>query len=321
MRKSVITIGVFLVIILFGVKFFIKKEVYDIKIVTPPSIIASLPHWVAEKQNLYEKYGLKVHTVDLTNSNLMITALQGGDADVLPAVSLVDVINQSTKVTLNPIIFSHSRMKDNPPFEALSVMRGSLISNLKDLEGKKIGVYPGITSKTAVKNFLIENNVNVSTIEFVPLPPPEHIKMMQSGNIDCSHIYEPMKTSNLEDGKTRLISSSVYAHFNNPSAVGVSVISQNCYRDNNAAATKFLQAWDEAVDYIRENDKEARGILIQKLNISKSVAMKATWVDVTKTNEFSKDLVIATINSYKKIGLIDSTFQITNEYFIDAPSR
>ena len=136
MKKYVISIGVLIVIILFGIKFFVKKEVYDIRIVTPPSIIASLPHWVAEKQNLYEKYGLKVHTVDLTNSNLMITALQGGDADVLPAVSLVDVINQSTKVALNPIIFSHSRMKDNPPFEALSVMRGSTIGNLKDLEGK-----------------------------------------------------------------------------------------------------------------------------------------------------------------------------------------
>ncbi len=289
---------------------------YDVRVVTPPAIIASLPHWVAEERGYYKDAHLRVITIDITASNLMVQALLDGDADVLPAVSLVDIANVSAQIPIKPLIFSHSRMRCDPPFEALSVVQASLITTLKELEGKSIAVYPGVTSKAAVSHFLKKNNVRTDTIEFIPLPPPEHITALQRGDVAASHIYEPQKTANLQDGKTRLISESIYAYFNSESAIGVSALSTKFYNTKKDAAKQYLSVWDRAVDYIRTHDKDAREILMNHLKLSREVAMKATWVDVTKTYETSSKNVIETAKTFQEMGVISEDIILDETFFI-----
>src|SRR5436190_10503471 len=130
--KRVLFALVSVVVLLVIVNYLLKPPVtYDIRIVTPPSIIPSLPHWVAIERGFYKDAGLKVLNIDVTSSTLMVQALTSGDAEILPAVALVDVVNAKASPN-RPLIFSQSRLKVEPPFDAMIVMRGSLISNLKE---------------------------------------------------------------------------------------------------------------------------------------------------------------------------------------------
>jgi ABC-type nitrate/sulfonate/bicarbonate transport system substrate-binding protein len=316
-KRVLIALAVFIVALVV-INYLVRPPVtYDIRVVTPPSIIPSLPHWVAVEKGFYKEAGLNVLTIDITNSTLMVQALTTGDADVLPAVALVDVINAKASPN-RPLIFSHSRLKTEPPFDALIVMRGSPISNLKELEGKKIAVYPGPTAQAAAKMFLERNNVNVGAIQFVTLPPPEHINSLQRGDVAASYMYEPLLTANLETGKVREISNSIYASLQDPSAIGVSVLSSRFFTDRNEVAKRYLAVWDRSIQFIRDHPAEARDILASRLKITKDVAQKATWVDATRVDEVDRNAVRATASLFQQVKVMESV-EIDDSFFL--PSK
>lgn len=312
-KKVLVAILMALVIALFALYIRIGPPtgVKTVRVVTPPAIIASLPVWIAEEKGMFLKRGLNIELVDLTNSQLMVEAMLAGNADVLPAVSLADLVNTGgigNIALLRVKIFSHSRMKKTPPFESILTSTGNTIGNIKELEGKRIAVYPGMTSELAVKYFLKSSGVNQENIKFIKLPPPEHEPALLRGDVDAIHVYEPFRTLSLQNGKARELTGSIYAALNEPSGIGCSAISRNFYRDNHDAAEKFLDTWNEAILFIRNNPTEARRVLSQRLGLPEAVAASATWVDATTTDETSYQILNDTISSAKSAGIIPEGF-------------
>lgn len=290
-----------------------------VRVVTPPTIIASLPVWVAEEKGMFVGRGLNIQLIDLTNSRLMVEAMLAGNADVLPAVSLADLANTGNPgnmALMHVKIYSHSRMKKNPPFESILTQTVNSIGTLKDLEGKRIAVYPGITSELAVKQFLKASGVNTETITFAKLPPPEHEPSLLRGDVQAMHVYEPFRTLSLQNGKTRELSGSIYASLNEPSAIGCSAISRNFFRSNPTIANKFLDAWDEAILFIRNHPEESRRILSKRLSLPDSVAKSATWVDATSSTETSYKILSDTISSAKEAGIVSGDFFLEKDMVI-----
>ena len=287
-----------------------------IRITIPSRIIASLPHWVAEDKNLYKDMGLIVKTISYNNSKHMIDTLYSGDSDFLPAVSLVDVVQASHfKGADKVVIISHSRMVPYPAFENILVLVGSDISSYTGLYGKRIGVYPGVTSEATVKYFLTQNGVDVSSISFIKLPPQNHLNALLRGDIDASHSYDPFRTLFIVNKNARVIGSSLYGSLNNPSAIGVTVISSDFFKSNPESAEKLIVVWDKAIDFIRNNNKEARQIMANHLGINFRVAEEATWVNATKSNELSIKTIIETLHTMQDVGVIDSKASLHDQEF------
>lgn len=286
-----------------------EKEV--IRVVTPPAIIASLPIWIAEKEQMFTKRNLVIELIHVTNSRLMVEALLAGNADVLPAVSLADLATTGgpgNLALMHVMVYSHSRMKKKPPFEAILVPTGSRISTLKDLEGAKFAVYPGMTSELAVRYYLKLNHVDPDKVTFVKLPPPEHEPALMRDDVQAIHVYEPFRTAGLQNNKARELAGSVYAELNEPSAIGTSAISRRFYRDKKDVAERYLDVWNEAVQFIRTRPDEAREILAERLGLPKPIALEATWVDATTTEETDFDTLNATVSSAIKAGIIPESF-------------
>lgn len=287
-----------------------------VRVVAPPAIIASLPIWIAEEKGMFERQNLNIQLVDLTNSRLMVEAMLAGNADILPAVSLADLATTGGPgniALMHVTIYSHSRMKKNPPFESILISTSSPISTLRELEGKKIAVYPGMTSELAVKHYLEINGVDPENVDYVKLPPPEHEPALLRGDVQAIHVYEPFRTSALQNGKTREFAGSIYASLNEPSGIGCSAISRKFYRDHPRVAERFLEAWNEAILFIRNNPKEARQILSKRLDLPESVAASATWVDATTTGETSYQILSDTISSSKSAGIVPESFYLEKD--------
>jgi len=289
-----------------------------VRVVNPPSIIASLPHWVAEERGFYRDAGIEVKAIAVSSSALMAQAITSRDADVLPAVSLVDVLANQGQALDRPLIFSHSRMVKDPPFESILVLTGSKLATFKDLAGKRIAVYPGATSTEAVKLFLRENGVDPISVVFRPLPPPEHITALERGDVDASHLYEPLRTQALAGKLCRELVRSVYAYLNEPSAIGVSAISSRFAMERPKAAQRYLEAWDRSIIFIREHPDEARAILAQRLKLSPDVAKSATWVDATLLAELDMNALSLTVATVKKMGLVPDGVDANPSSFVYA---
>lgn len=279
-----------------------------VRIVTPPAIIASLPHWIAEKEGFYKDEGLDVRTITQTNSQYMAQAITSNDADILPAVSLVDVINNQSQALDRPLIYSHSRMRSDPAFESILVISSSTIKSPKDLEGRRIAVYPGATATECVRLYLKNSGVDTTKITFKPLPPPEHVPALQRGDVDASHLYDPNRTQALQGNLCREVIRGIYPSLNEPSAIGCSAVSARFVQENAAALQKYLRAWDRAIRFIRTNPDEARQVLAEKLNLSPDVAKNATWVDATTSDELDPKAIRSTIETIQRLGLITKDF-------------
>lgn len=282
-----------------------KKE--QLNIVIPPTIIASLPHWVALEQGYYDEEGFEINEYGLNDSRIMITALQNNDADFLPAVSLVDAVNNDLIGSEDgAFILSHSRMKLEPAFESIIVRNDSSVISVIGLENKKIAVYPGITSEAALKYYL--QKLGIQQVEILKLPPPEHIRLLKTGEIDASYCYEPTRTQLLENDNFRSLTNSIYASFNEPSAIGITMISNKLFNDK-VKLQKLINVWNKSIDFIRSEPIKARLILAKKLKLNEDIANKATWVDATKTNENSRYSLVETIKSFNKMGLTSYNIQ------------
>jgi len=287
-----------------------------VRVVNPPSIIASLPHWVAEERGFYKEAGVEVKAIAVSSSAVMAQAITSGDADVLPAVSLLDVLTSQGQALNRPLVFSHSRMVKNPPFESILVPHASTLTTAKDLAGKRVAVYPGATSTEAVKLFLRENGVDPNTVTFRPLPPPEHITALERADVDASHLYEPLRTQALTGHLCRELVRSVYASLNEPSAIGVSALSSRFAVDHPNAARRYLQAWDRSVTFIRDHPDDARGILARRLNLPPAVAQSATWVDATLLKELDINTLSRTVATVQKMGLLPAGFDTDPSNFV-----
>src|ERR1043166_5857244 len=175
-----------LLLVVLIVVFILSSDKHQRKVrVLYPKIIASLPHFVAKRQGLYKKYHLIVDASPIGKSSDMVEAVRMGNCDFLPAVSLVDAVNISLGTDAPVLtIMSHSRMKKDVPFDCLLVTPGSRVESLKDLEGRKVGVFPGGTSEASIKWYLGGLGIDTSKVTFRASPPREQIDMLLAGVVD-----------------------------------------------------------------------------------------------------------------------------------------
>lgn len=290
-----------------------RPEKASVRVALPP-IIASLPHWIAVDQGYYKDARIEIIHVRLASSGDMMNAIISGDIDFLPAVSLYSAFAFQKDLDVpKAVIFSHSRFQVNPDFEALIVASKSDISKLKDLENKVIGCYPGVTSERFTAHYLASNGVDTSKIDFVRLSPPEHQNALMRDDIQCSHLYEPFLSEMILDGRGRRLTRSVYAYFNEPSAMGSSAISYVLTIKNKDIAHRLLDVWDKAITFIETEPDSSRKILAKELGIAEDVAKKATWVGATKSSETSLDVITNTVNTMIQAGLLDpSAIELVN---------
>ena len=312
-RRTLLILLAIVVVVLASIYVLIgpPPEKKAIRIVTPGSIIASLPIWVAQERKLFEQEQLQIEITNMTDSKLMVESLLAGNADVLPAVSLADLAAAGAPGNLPLMkakIFSYSRMKKSPPFESLLVMAGSPLSSLKDIENKKIAVYPGISSELAVRYYLKTAGVDDTKVTFVKLPPPLHNERLSQNDVQAIHVYEPYRTASLADGKTRELAGSIYASLTDPCAIGTSAISRKFLYEHGDTAVRFYKVWDRAIQLIRENPTDTRKILAKHLELPDSIAANATWVDATLTTETSFDVLSKSVGVLQTAGIIPPDF-------------
>src|SRR3989344_1148510 len=210
--KLIIPILIIAVIIV-GALFVIypkQKEEKIVKIGYLP-IMASLPLYVAQENNYFVEQGVQIETTQLQSSNQLVDALVRGDIDIVVETSAVPALIAETIDSGKLKIFSASDITPETPFDSLIVKTGSSLNSLKDLEGKKIGVFPGSTATNLLKKFLSDNNVDTSKIEFIQIVPANQLPALYEGSIDVLHAYEPTTAIALQSGNAKKLYSSIYS--------------------------------------------------------------------------------------------------------------
>jgi ABC-type nitrate/sulfonate/bicarbonate transport system substrate-binding protein len=248
-------------------------------------IIPSLPIFVAQEQHFFEKENLRLTPVVLGSSNDLANAMIAGQADILPATSLVPIIHLEIQSPGRVRVFSASRMNESNALDKIIVRDSSSLHTIEDLKGKKVGVFPGTAPSLMLASFFRKRRVDPATVSLVQLPPQAQITSLQSGAVDALFSYEPVTTTALAQGGYRQLFGSVYADLLNPCPIGASVISRDFERKHPKLAAGAVRALQQGVDFMATHPVESRVLLSKYVKLSEEIAARVNVSDVTLSNQ------------------------------------
>ncbi len=238
------------------------------------NVLGSLPVFVAKENKYFEELGLEPEFIAVTTGNQLVEGLIRGDLDVVPFSAVVPLLNVELSDPGKVDLFSLGSMTTDQPFDSVVVKNESQITSIFDLEGKKIGVFPGSTATAFIKKYLALKGVDTSATEFVQIPPQNHITALEAGSVDALYAYEPTLTIALEVAGARRIAGSIYAELSANTPVAAGMIRAELVATDKKTADKIVKAIDRANSFINadENDKTVREIAMKSFNLQQEVA-------------------------------------------------
>src|SRR5690349_21591032 len=73
------------------------------------AVVGSVPLFIATDREMFKKHNIEAKTIEFSNSNDMVNALATGQIDIIPAISLIPIINLEMQQAGTVRLFSHSR--------------------------------------------------------------------------------------------------------------------------------------------------------------------------------------------------------------------
>lgn len=291
-----------------------KPETMVVRIGYLP-IMASLPLYVAQENGYFSQQGVQVEIIQMQSSNQLVDALVRGDIDIVVESSAVPALIAETIDSGKIKIFSTSDITPETPFDSLIVKKESSLNSLKDLEGKKIGTFPGSTATNLLKKYLSDKGVDVSKIEFIQVVPANQLSALYAGSIDVLHAYEPTTAIALQGGNAKKLYGSIYAEQLNHNPQGVALISTKFISENSRLAKKTVDAFNQASDFISKNDAKTREIVVKYVKIDKAVADNVIFLYMSKSDKINKDALQTYADMLNAVGEMKNKINVSNVFY------
>jgi ABC-type nitrate/sulfonate/bicarbonate transport system substrate-binding protein len=268
-KKYLWALIVIVIVIAVGFAFFKQpKDDTTVKIgYLPTATIAALPIWIVEQQNLFQKAGIKVEIVPFQSSNQALEAVVRNDVDLVPNISSIPVYVAQLIDPKGVRGFSIMNFTKDPG-DAVITKIDSSIKTLKDLEGKKVAVFPGSTATNILKASLVKNSVDVSKVEIIPLSPQNYLQALEVGSVDALYSYEPNTSVAISKGIARKVSGSLYTENVPDSPFAVGIISEKFIEGHASLAKDVVEVFQKANDYALNNEVATKKLIAEKSNIS-----------------------------------------------------
>lgn len=276
------------------------------------NITASAPLFIAEEKGYFAEEGVAVEASRLETSNQLVDGIIAGNLDAFVEASAVPVLAVHLQSPGKLKIFAASAITKEAPFDALLVPSASMVSSLRDLQGKTIGVFPGTTASHLLRKYLTDQGVAVAGITFVPIPPQNHLTALAAGSVDAIHAYEPTIAIALADGRFRKLHGSVYAEMLDRNPQGVAAVSTAFLEQHPDAAKRTIRALERAMVFMRENEQESRDILAKRLGLSSAVANQSVFLYMLPHDEIDPSILQRYADMLTGLGELGRTTDVSS---------
>ncbi|MFC4051880.1 ABC transporter substrate-binding protein [Actinomadura syzygii] len=227
--------------------------------------------YIAQKEKLFEKEGLKVEIKPVQQSIAAIPALVKGDVNVIAGGNYVSFLQADAKGTLKLSVLAEGASLTSHMMDVL-VMPNSKIRTLKDLEGKTVAVNLLNNIQSLTLNAILKaNNVDASKVSYRAVPFPQMATALQKGDVDAIHAVEPF-TSGAEKslGARVAVDAGSEPVTNTPIAGYLST--QDFVKDNPKTAAAFQRAIFKAQEIASSDRKRVEQVLPTYTKIDAKVA-------------------------------------------------
>jgi len=259
------------------------------------AVVPSLPTYVAMEKGFFTEEGLDVELVPFQSGTAIIDALVSGriDANCMSAITghwfATQMAPDRFKIFL---VYAADSNVDNTM--VVVVKQDSPLKDLKDLQGKKVGHFPGPTSMELARA-IIRTQMDPEKVTFAEIPPPNLIAALAAGQIDAYFSPEPFGMIAVYQGVGRYLMKSPCTLLGLKKGIvgGGFSFSVKLLRERPEVAKKVKAAIEKGVDYIKTNEEEARGYLPKYTPLPLPVAARIPfekWITIKNLDKQAPQL-------------------------------
>jgi NitT/TauT family transport system substrate-binding protein len=278
-------------------------------------VMPGLIYFVAKEKGFFKAEGIELIELEFQTSNQLSEAVALEKVDVGMGPALFPILGIESNEPGRIKIFATLDESSRPELiiSKLVVPVDSDINKIIDLKGKTIGVFPGIATSTHLKCAL-RDFLEPADYQTVQIPPPLQMQALETGQVDALFVLEPIPAQSVLKGVGRVIEDGLLGRYIfEPMVGGVYVFSSAFLQKNPAQAKKVQNAVYKAIDWIRDNEKEARKILAAYLPISEEVALRSSRNKLDKVSlQKDKQKIQKMIDFYYQEGVLSKKIDAAN---------
>lgn len=229
----------------------------------------SLPFFVAAEKNMFVKHKVEPVLIECLGGNRCVKELTEGRVDMATSSELpfMFAVFQGKPISL---VTTFNTNKDDMKF---LIRKAAVKGGVKDLAGKRIGYVEKASSHYYMDLFLLYNGIDPKTTVPVAMGADALANALVRGEVDAISVWEPWGqiALNLGGADVEVLNApKLYSQTFN-------LLVSNEYRlTQMRKSTAVLSALDEAIQFIKKNPDEAKGIMARKVGID-SETVKAAW--------------------------------------------
>lgn len=217
------------------------------------------PLYIAQEQGFFKNHNIDPEMIIIEDESQYGAAITSNRIQALGNVVDREIIHYASGA---PIQFICGM---DQSFGGDGIIASADIKSVKDLEGKTIGLDKASTSYFFFLAILDKYGVDESKITIQEMTAGDAGAAFVAGHLDAAVAWEPwLSNAGQRDGGHVLVSSRDFP------GIIVDVISmrQDFIEQHPEAVQALVEAWNEAIDYYRQNPDEGNKIMARALSLS-----------------------------------------------------
>ncbi len=233
---------------------------------SPETIRVSINSWVgfgplfvAAENGIFEKNGLKVEIIKLENAPDRRAGLMSNRIDIVG--STLDDLAVTLSQGVDAVAFTCADYSNGSD----GIIVGNGINSLEDLVDIPIAVQPGFVNHFFLLYVLDKNGISIRDVKINPMIPDDAGAAFITGSIDAAVTWEPHLTQGLANRNNSKILATSKEY---PEAIlDIFICNRSWFYSNEIKIQKFKDSWDDALDYMKENNDLATLIIGNELGL------------------------------------------------------
>lgn len=237
-------------------------------------IADNLQLFVGVEMGFYKEEGIELELYPISSGPKVLEALisSGSDKIDIGFSSIVPtILAKSQGMPVIAIGGGPVETKEHKT-HAILVDAKSTIYSGKDLAGKSIAINAFRNIEHVMLNRYLQTiGVDAKNITLVEIPFPQMESVLLGKNVDAVASIEPYLTSAITHGQVRVIDYH-YPVVEPRTVVSSYVTTEGWSAENKDTVQRFIRATERATDFIRNNEPQARQILMKYTKIDEETA-------------------------------------------------
>lgn len=230
--------------------------------------VASLPAVVAAEKGIFKEHGINATLTTVADITKLPPTL-GKQFEIGFGVqpTLIRAASQGVPVAM---ISGNAVTSEEKPEYVLMTRPDTGIKSAADLKGKKLGA-PTLNGNIHIGTlyWLQQNGVDPTSVESLQVPTPTMVDQLKAGLIDAAEMQQPY----IDVAKKAGMVEAAYSlgAVGNPAAMSSWQAERTWAEANKDLLSRFRDSLDDSIQWIKDNDAEARDILAKHTGIDRAV--------------------------------------------------